>query len=198
MQVSLDSQAPRDRQSVGGRGIGHGSAAPQRRSSVLFEGAAVEAGEIKRFCRFSGHWCCSSRILDTLQELSVWVVLDRRTVRKQSRFPRIEERHFDAGKIFHVPGHQRQIMLKGGRCNHPVDVGQRDCLEISAKVRTLAKRDSSAVDFNQRSTCRPGFPVRANSERTFVSSRKPVTNRRALDNPFASPDSVRNRRKEAA
>jgi hypothetical protein len=47
-----------------------------------------------------------------------------------SRFPRVKNRHFDAGKIFHVARHQRQIMLKRGRCYKAIDIGQRYSLTL--------------------------------------------------------------------
>jgi hypothetical protein len=41
-----------------------------------------------------------------------------------SRFPRIDDRDFEANNVLHVARHERQIMLKGGSGNEAVDVGQ--------------------------------------------------------------------------
>jgi hypothetical protein len=47
-----------------------------------------------------------------------------------SRFPRVEKRHFDASKTFHVACHQRQITLKRGRCYQAIDISQRYSLTL--------------------------------------------------------------------
>ena len=53
VQIAFNPQTVRDCQSVGGRRIGHGLAAPQRRGAEFLKGAAVQSGYIRLCCLVS-------------------------------------------------------------------------------------------------------------------------------------------------